>query len=115
MGCVSGYCPVNHTYGTNIETVIESTKKNLSSNFINVILLNSIHKLVKETLHRAFWEKLDAELKEVPPNFTQAMVLLEDVKEVMFVQNVYVNLVFISFYLLLHCKCSVILLVCSVW
>ncbi|KDR14701.1 T-complex protein 11-like protein 1 [Zootermopsis nevadensis] len=42
---------------------------------------NSIHKLVKETLHRAFWEKLDAELKEVPPNFTQAMVLLEDVKE----------------------------------
>jgi hypothetical protein len=33
---------------------------------------------------RAFWDKLEAELKEMPPNYTQAMVLLEDVKEVMY-------------------------------
>jgi len=42
---------------------------------------NSIHKQVKETIHRAFWNVLDAELKEVPPNYTQAMVLLGNVKE----------------------------------
>jgi hypothetical protein len=51
-------------------------------NSINVIVLGSIHKQVKETIHRAFWNVLDAELKEVPPNYTQAMVLLADVKEV---------------------------------
>jgi hypothetical protein len=33
-------------------------------------------------MHRAFWNILDEELKEVPPNYTQAMVLLADVKEV---------------------------------
>lgn len=42
---------------------------------------SSIHKQVKETMHRAFWNILDEELKEVPPNYTQAMVLLADVKE----------------------------------
>lgn len=42
---------------------------------------NSIHKQVKETIHRAFWNVLDADLKEEPPNYSQAMVLLGDVKE----------------------------------
>jgi hypothetical protein len=53
-------------------------------NFVNVIVFGSIHKQVKETLHTAFWNILDAELKEVPPNYTKAMVLLEDVKEVIY-------------------------------
>ncbi|KAJ9601070.1 hypothetical protein L9F63_000805 [Diploptera punctata] len=42
---------------------------------------NSLHKQVEETVHKAFWSILDEELKEDPPNYTQAMILLEDVKK----------------------------------
>jgi len=61
---------------------VKWTRENLLINSINIIVLGSIHRQVKETIHRAFWNVLDAELKEVPPNYTQAMVLLGDVKEV---------------------------------
>lgn len=41
----------------------------------------SIRQRVKDTMHKVFWDVLEAELKEDPPNYTQAMVLLEDVKQ----------------------------------
>lgn len=42
---------------------------------------DSLHRLLKDIAHRAFWELLEAELNEVPPNYTQAMVLLGEIKE----------------------------------
>lgn len=36
--------------------------------------------MIKETIHKAFWDILDEELKESPPKFNQALVLLEEVK-----------------------------------
>lgn len=32
---------------------------------------NSLHKAVKETMHKAFWDLLKQELEEDPPNFQQ--------------------------------------------
>lgn len=42
---------------------------------------NSVQKKVKETMQQAFWDILRKELKETPPNYTQALVLLEDIKK----------------------------------
>ena len=36
---------------------------------------------IKEIVHRAFWDVLDEQLKEDPPNFTQALVLIQEVKD----------------------------------
>ena len=36
---------------------------------------------VKEIVHRAFWDVLDEQLKEDPPNFAQALVLIQEVKD----------------------------------
>lgn len=41
---------------------------------------DSYHKLVKDTMHRAFFDILRNELNSDPPEFKQALVLLEDVK-----------------------------------
>ncbi|XP_071452432.1 T-complex protein 11-like protein 1 isoform X2 [Hetaerina americana] len=44
---------------------------------------NSLQKQIKDTVHRAFWDVLAVQLAENPPNYTQAMVLLEDIKNMM--------------------------------
>ena len=41
----------------------------------------AMEKQVKEVVSRAFWDVLDEQLKEDPPNYSQALVLLKDVKE----------------------------------
>jgi hypothetical protein len=74
-------------------------RKYLSSNCVHVILLSSIHRLVKDTMHRAFWDNLEEELNEVPPNYTQAMVLLGEIKEVMYTCNMFMQILFSE----LHC------------
>jgi len=71
-----------YNYHNKLQRKLNWKGENLLINSKNVIVLGSIHKQVKETIHRAFWNVLDAELKEVPPNYTQAMVLLGNVKEV---------------------------------
>lgn len=40
-----------------------------------------IQSQVKEIVHKAFWDLLDQQLKEDPPCFDQALVLLTEVKE----------------------------------
>lgn len=45
---------------------------------------DKIHKVVKETMHRAFWDLLRSQLAEDPPCFEQALILLEDIKEGLF-------------------------------
>lgn len=42
---------------------------------------DTIEKQVKEVVHKAFWDVLQAQLNEDPPNYTQAMILLNEVKE----------------------------------
>lgn len=34
---------------------------------------NSLHKVVKETMHKVFWDILAQELKEDPPNYRQVL------------------------------------------
>ncbi|ELU14255.1 hypothetical protein CAPTEDRAFT_97119, partial [Capitella teleta] len=41
----------------------------------------SIEKQVKDTMQKAFWDALREKLGEDPPDFSHAMVLLEEVKE----------------------------------
>lgn len=41
---------------------------------------NSFQKTVRDTVHKAFWDLLESELAEDPPNYTQALVLLNDVR-----------------------------------
>ncbi|XP_022906306.1 T-complex protein 11-like protein 1 [Onthophagus taurus] len=45
---------------------------------------NTIHRMVKENMQKAFWEILRQELAEDPPNYNQAFVLLEDIKNGLF-------------------------------
>ena len=43
---------------------------------------HSIEKKVKDTVRRAFWDAFQAKLDEDPPDFSHALVLIEEVKEV---------------------------------
>lgn len=42
---------------------------------------NSIEKVVKETIHKAFWNILKTQLESDPPVYDHALVLLTDIKE----------------------------------
>ncbi|XP_048408788.1 T-complex protein 11-like protein 1 [Stegostoma tigrinum] len=42
---------------------------------------NSLERKVKEIVHKAFWDSLQAQLDEKPPQYTQAIKLLQEVKE----------------------------------
>jgi hypothetical protein len=68
------------------------SRQDLSSNCVNVLLLNSLQRLIKDTMHNVFWEMLEAELNEVPPNYTQALCLLEEIKEVMYTCNMFIQI-----------------------
>lgn len=42
---------------------------------------NSIEKVIKDTMHRAFWSILREQIESTPPVYDHAIVLLEDIKE----------------------------------
>lgn len=42
---------------------------------------NSVEKIIKETMHKAFWDILRTQLGSDPPVYSHALVLLNDVKE----------------------------------
>lgn len=42
---------------------------------------NSIEKIVKETMHKAFWDILRTQLANDPPIYDHALILLNDIKE----------------------------------
>ncbi|XP_070506123.1 T-complex protein 11-like protein 1 isoform X2 [Chironomus tepperi] len=42
---------------------------------------NSIEKIIKETMHKAFWDILRTQLESEPPVYDHALVLLADIKE----------------------------------
>lgn len=45
---------------------------------------NTMQKHVKDIMHKAFWDLLAAQLEEDPPNYTQALVLLGEIKQVIY-------------------------------
>lgn len=49
---------------------------------VNCVYFFRIFKLVKENLHKAFWDILNAELNDDPPEYGQAIRLLEEIREV---------------------------------
>lgn len=54
---------------------------------------NNLRSKVKETMKQAFWDLLKEQLNEEPPNYSQALILLEDIKKV---NNYSLSLHFIS-------------------
>ncbi|KAL3884124.1 hypothetical protein ACJMK2_030346 [Sinanodonta woodiana] len=48
------------------------------------IPVNSVQRQVKEIMHKAFWDALETKLREDPPDFTHALVLIQEVKENLF-------------------------------
>lgn len=42
---------------------------------------NSVEKIIKETMHKAFWDMLRTQLNSDPPVYSHALVLLNDIKE----------------------------------
>lgn len=44
----------------------------------------SFHRRVKEIMHKAFWNLLAEQLAEDPPDYSHALVLLKEIKEVIF-------------------------------
>lgn len=47
----------------------------------------TFHRRVKEIMHKAFWNLLAEQLAEDPPTYTQALVLLQEVKEVIYLHE----------------------------
>lgn len=47
-------------------------------------LLHSFAGTVKQIVHKAFWDHLESELNEDPPEYKHAIKLFEEIKEVMF-------------------------------
>ncbi|KAJ8946275.1 hypothetical protein NQ318_023125 [Aromia moschata] len=45
---------------------------------------NSIQRIIKDTMHKAFWDVLREQLAEDPPNYTQALNLLEEIRQGLF-------------------------------
>ncbi|XP_067863456.1 T-complex protein 11-like protein 1 [Heptranchias perlo] len=45
---------------------------------------NSLERRVKEIVHKAFWDSLQAQLNETPPQYSQAIKLVQEVKESLF-------------------------------
>ena len=42
----------------------------------------SLEGQIKEVMHKAFWDSLSESLREDPPDYTHALILLKEVKEV---------------------------------
>lgn len=47
-------------------------------------LLHSFAGTVKQIVHKAFWDHLESELNEDPPEYEHAIKLFEEIREVMF-------------------------------
>ncbi|XP_050390427.2 T-complex protein 11-like protein 1 [Patella vulgata] len=45
---------------------------------------NSLEKMVTDIAHKAFWDLLEAKLSEDPPEYRNALVLIQEVKETLF-------------------------------
>ncbi|KAF5284567.1 hypothetical protein FQR65_LT02393 [Abscondita terminalis] len=45
---------------------------------------NTVQRIFKDTMHRAYWDILKEELAEDPPNYTRAFTLLENIKDGIF-------------------------------
>ena len=45
----------------------------------------SVEGQIKEVMHKAFWDSLAESLHEDPPDYTHALVLLKEVKEVIII------------------------------
>lgn len=52
-----------------------------------MIFLFSLHKAVRDAMHKAFWDILESELNDDPPVFGQAIRLLEEIREVRNIQT----------------------------
>ena len=50
--------------------------------YITDVLRVSLEGRIKEVMHKAFWDSLAESLREDPPDYSHALVLLKEVKEV---------------------------------
>lgn len=47
-----------------------------------LFLIFSLWKIIRDNLHKAFWDTLESELNDDPPEYGQAIRLLEEIREV---------------------------------
>ncbi|XP_017782950.1 PREDICTED: T-complex protein 11-like protein 1 [Nicrophorus vespilloides] len=45
---------------------------------------DSVHKVIKDTMHRAYWDLLRRDISQDPPNYDHALVLLNDIRQGLF-------------------------------
>lgn len=50
---------------------------------LNSLPQDSLWKMVRDNLHKAFWDILEAELNDDPPEYGQAIKLLEEIREIL--------------------------------
>lgn len=60
---------------------------------IFIFIFVSLFKIVRDTLHKAYWDILESELNDDPPEYEHAIKLLEEIREVS-----YANLTVYCFY-----------------
>ncbi|XP_040030453.2 T-complex protein 11-like protein 2 isoform X1 [Gasterosteus aculeatus] len=79
-----------------VDGVNESTRDLFNLRFAHEIIVNpsfhlqpdllpqgSLWKMVKDNLHKAYWDILESELNDDPPEYGQAIRLLEEVREIL--------------------------------
>uniref|UniRef100_A0A3B5M212 Uncharacterized protein n=1 Tax=Xiphophorus couchianus TaxID=32473 RepID=A0A3B5M212_9TELE len=50
---------------------------------VNCLFLYSLWNIVRQNLYEAFWDKLETELNEDPPEYQHAIKLVEDIREIL--------------------------------
>lgn len=50
--------------------------------YLTSVLLFSVCKVIRDALHKAFWDILESELNDDPPVYGQAIRLLGEIREV---------------------------------
>lgn len=59
-------------------------KTSWESSLYVIDFLHSFAGTVKQIVHKAFWDHLESELNEDPPEYEHAIKLFEEIKEVIF-------------------------------
>lgn len=96
--CSSKHCTPSSSPPKTItlDEVMESARDLVNLSFAHEIIVNhkfhlepdslpqnSLWKMVRENVHKAFWDILESELNDDPPEYGQAIRLLEEIREIL--------------------------------
>ena len=64
--------------------MIEILSKNIPDSETKHLFLDRLEKAVRDVVHKAFWDGLQEQLSQNPPQYDRALSLLGEIKEVMY-------------------------------